>query len=53
VWALEQSEAGYGEREGKEGCRRAIAGLTPGGEQTVLRAASLCLCDTRREMGGR
>ena len=35
------------------GWRRPVAGLTPGGEQTVLRAASLCLCDTRRGMRGR
>ena len=30
-----------------------MAGLTPGAEQAVLRAASLCLCDTRSGMGGR
>jgi len=35
------------------GCRPAVAGLTLGREQTVLRAASLCLCDTRWEIGGR
>jgi len=44
VWALESSGAQYEEREAKEGCRRAVAGLTPGGEQTGLREASLCHC---------
>jgi len=45
--------AQYEEREGQEGCKRAVARLTSGGEQTVLRAAKLCFCDTRRGMGGR
>jgi len=53
VWALEPSAARDEETEGKEACRRAVAGLTLGGEQTVLRAASLCLCETRRGIGGR
>jgi len=34
-------------------CRRAVAALTLGPEQTILRAARLCLCDTRRGIGGR
>jgi len=41
------------EREGREGWRRAVAGLTLSSEETVLRAASLCHCDPRRGMGGR
>ena len=53
MWALESSGARYEEREGKEGCRCAVAGLTLGGEQTVLRATSPYLCDTRRGIGGR
>ena len=53
VWALELSGARYDDREGKEGCRHSVAGLTPGGEQTVRRAAILCRWDTRRGMGGR
>jgi len=32
---------------------RAVAGLTAGGEQTVLRAASLCRWETRRVTAGR
>ena len=53
MWALEPSGARYEEREGKVGCRCSVSGLTPGGEQTVLRAARLCLSDTRRGMWGR
>ena len=53
MWDLEPSGARYGETEGKEGCRRAVPGLTPGAEQTVLRAASFCLCNTRRGIGGK
>jgi len=53
VWALEPSGARYVEREWKERCRRAVAGFTPGGEQTVPRVARFCLCDTRRGIGGR
>jgi len=34
-------------------CRRAVAALTLGPEQTILRAARLCLCNTRRGIGGR
>jgi len=41
VCALQPSGAQYEEREPKEGCRRAVAGLTLGGEQTVLRVATL------------
>jgi len=33
--------------------RRALAVVTPGGEQTVLRAARFCLCDTRSRKGGK
>jgi len=33
--------------------RRAVAWLTLGGEQTLLRAARLCLCATRSWIGGR
>jgi len=47
------SEAQCEDIEGKEECSRAVAGLTVGGEQTVRRAASLCLSETRRGMGGR
>jgi len=53
VWALKPSGARDEEREGKVGCRRAVAGLTQGGKQTVLRAASLCFCETRRGTGGK
>ena len=53
MWALEPSGARYEERKGKVGCRHGVAGLIPGREQTVLRAARLCLCDTRRGIGGR
>jgi len=53
VWALELSGALYEEKEGKERCRLAVAGLILGGEQSVLRPASLCLCDSRRGIAGR
>lgn len=42
VRALEGSRALWGEREGKEGWRHAVAGFTLGGEHTILSAASLC-----------
>jgi len=52
-WALELSESGNKESHVKEGWRCAVVGLTLGGEQTVLRAASLCHFDIKRVMGGR
>ena len=51
--ALEPSGVRQGDREGKEGCRRAVSGLTLGGEQTVVRVASLCVCETRRGIGAK
>ena len=53
VRALEESGAGCTEREGKEGWRRAVAGFTLGGEQTILSAASLYRLVIRGETGGR
>jgi len=41
------------ESDGKAGWRRAVAGFTVGGEQTTLRATSLCRCAITRETGGR
>ena len=51
--AREESGARYVESEGNEGWRRAVAGFKLGGEQTILRAASLCRWVIRRETGGR
>ena len=42
MWAMELSGARCEDRQGKKGCRCAVAGLTAGGEQTVRRVASLC-----------
>jgi len=53
VRAPEESGARCVESEGREGWRRAVAGLTLGGEQTTLSAASLCRWMIRRETGGR
>jgi len=50
---LKVSEAWWENREWKEGCRGAVAGLTCGGEQTVWRAASLCHSETTRGTLGR
>jgi len=48
VRALEESEAWCVDSEWKEGCRRTVAGLALGGEQTVRWAASLGFWKTRR-----
>jgi len=53
VRAIEESQARYAEREGKEGLRRPVAGFKSGGEYVILSAASLCLCVTRSGIRGR
>src|SRR5712691_7896073 len=53
VRALEESGARWEENRGNEEWRRAVAGLTSGGEHTTLSAASLWRWDIKRGMGGR
>jgi len=51
--ARDEAGARWPESERKVGWRRAVAGLTVGGEQTSLIAASLCRWVIRSEIGGR
>jgi len=52
VRTLGESCVRWAERKGKEGCRRAVAGFTSGGEHITLRAGSLCGWEIGRGMGG-
>jgi len=53
VRALKASCARSAEREGKYGCRHAVARFTLGGEHTTLRAPTLCHWEISRGTGGR
>jgi len=53
VRVLEESCARWGDREGKDAWRRAVAGCISGGEQITRSAASLCRWEIRRATGGR